>query len=89
MSAGNQTHGAVEAWLTWAFSPTISAIIATLLVATLLPIIIHFYLYNTAKSGSSIPTFLLIGPSGAGKTSLLTLVSHRAHPAQIEHEQRH
>jgi signal recognition particle receptor subunit beta len=50
-----------------------------LLVATLLPIIIHVYLYNTSKSGKSIPTFLLIGPSGAGKTSLLTLVSHSAH----------
>jgi signal recognition particle receptor subunit beta len=68
--AGSST---LEAWMTWAFSPTISAILVTLLISLLSPLLIHFYLYRKAAS-KELPTFLLIGPSGAGKTSLLTLV---------------
>ena len=60
-------------WLTWAFSPAISAILVTLLISLLSPILIHYYLYRKASAKES-PTFLLIGPSGAGKTALLTLV---------------
>lgn len=76
MANSSKTHelGPLEAWLTWAFSPTISAIIVTLLVSTLLPILIHFYLYRQSSKSKSIPTFVLAGPSGGGKTSLLTLV---------------
>ncbi|KAK4971840.1 hypothetical protein LTR28_013099 [Elasticomyces elasticus] len=64
--------GSSHTWLTWAFSPSVSAIALTLLVALLLPLLIHTYLYRT-RSSTTLPTFLLVGPSGAGKTSLLTL----------------
>lgn len=66
-------HSALEDWATWALSPTISAILLTLLVALALPALIHLYLYRDARS-KEIPTFLLVGPSGSGKTSLSTLV---------------
>jgi len=62
-------------WATWAFSPSISAILVTLIVSLSLPILIHYYLYKTA-SPKQLPTVLLIGPSGAGKTTLLTLVTY-------------
>nr|POE82450.1 signal recognition particle receptor subunit beta [Quercus suber] len=63
----------LEEWLTWSFSPTISAIVVTLLVSLTIPILIHLYLYRKAASKGT-PTVLLVGPGGAGKTSLLTLV---------------
>lgn len=66
-------NNVVVDWATWALSPTISAILVTLLISLSLPILIHFYLYRRAAS-KELPTFLLVGPSGAGKTTLLTLV---------------
>jgi len=63
-----------QEWLTWSFSPSISAILITLLVSILSPILIHLYLYHK-RTVTTVPSFLVLGPSGAGKTSLLTLVS--------------
>ena len=68
--AGSDT---LRDWATWAFSPSISAILVTLLISITLPFLVHTYLYRKAIA-KELPTFLLIGPSGAGKTSLLTLV---------------
>jgi signal recognition particle receptor subunit beta len=70
------SNSALERWMTWAFSPSISAIAVTLTISLLLPILLHYYLYRKAVS-KELPSFLLIGPSGAGKTSLLTLVGYR------------
>ena len=67
------TMSPVEEWLTWSFSPSISAILVTLLISLTLPVAIHYYLYKKAVA-RELPTFLLLGPSGAGKTALLTLV---------------
>ncbi|PNS18694.1 hypothetical protein CAC42_5233 [Sphaceloma murrayae] len=58
-----------EEWLTWAFSPSPTAILVTLLVAILSPIALHYYLYRT-RARSTTSQFLLLGPSGSGKTSL-------------------
>ncbi|KAF2161893.1 hypothetical protein M409DRAFT_69425 [Zasmidium cellare ATCC 36951] len=68
-------QSALEQWLTWAFSPAISAIVVTLLVSLSLPILIHLYLYKKAAS-KEVPSFVLVGPSGAGKTSFLTLFAN-------------
>lgn len=65
----------VNRWLTWAFSPAISAILVTLVVSLLSPILIHWYLYKTAVAKEP-PSIILLGPSGAGKTSLLTLFAN-------------
>ncbi|KAF2149941.1 P-loop containing nucleoside triphosphate hydrolase protein [Myriangium duriaei CBS 260.36] len=60
-------------WLTWALSPSASAIVITFLVAILSPIALHLYLYRS-RARSSASTFLLLGSSGAGKTTLATLL---------------
>jgi len=64
---------AVQNFLTQALSPSISAIIIALLFTLTLPLLTHLYIYRT-KASTNLPAFLLVGPSGAGKTSLLTLV---------------
>jgi ABC-type ATPase involved in cell division len=60
-------------WLTWSFSPTLGAMLFTLLLALSLPIIFHLILYRQSTA-IVVPSFVLLGPSGAGKTTLLTLV---------------
>jgi signal recognition particle receptor subunit beta len=65
-----------DSWLTAAFAPKPLTIVVTLLITILLPILLHQFLYRQAAP-TALPTFLLVGPSGAGKTALLTLVSSR------------
>ena len=67
------SSGTVSDWVTWAFSPAISAIIVTILISLLLPVALHYFLHRKASS-KILPSFVLIGPSGSGKTTLLTLV---------------
>ena len=50
------------------------AILLAFVVALSLPILLHSFLYRTSSRHTATPTFLLLGISGAGKTSLLTLV---------------
>jgi ABC-type transport system involved in cytochrome bd biosynthesis fused ATPase/permease subunit len=74
-------------WLTWSFSPTIGAMIFTLVLALSLPVIFHLILYRQSAS-VVVPSFVLLGPSGAGKTTLLTLVRRRqfqAHHRDTNH----
>lgn len=67
-----------DSWATAAFAPKLSAIIVSFLVAFLVPILLHHFIYRKAAPTAQ-PTFLLIGPSGGGKTAFLTLV--RASPS--------
>ncbi|OKL60281.1 hypothetical protein UA08_04395 [Talaromyces atroroseus] len=53
------------------------AIFLALAVALALPAILHWALYRKAAS-PSLSTFVLLGPSGAGKTAFLTLRSKAA-----------
>ncbi|OCK81877.1 P-loop containing nucleoside triphosphate hydrolase protein [Lepidopterella palustris CBS 459.81] len=74
-----------NSWLTHAFSPHLSTIIVTIIIALVLPLLVHQYLYKR-QAQTTLPTFLLLGPSGAGKTSLLTLLDRGTpaltHPSQ-------
>jgi signal recognition particle receptor subunit beta len=63
-----------DSWLTAAFSPNPTTILITLIVALGLPVIIHAILYRKAAAAATLPTFLLVGPSGGGKTAFTTLV---------------
>lgn len=65
-----------DSWLTAAFSPNLTTIIITFLFALGLPILLHAFLYRKAAASTSLPTFLLVGPSGGGKTAFTTLVRH-------------
>lgn len=70
-----------DSWLTAAFSPNLSTILVTLLVALLLPVVLHSFLYRKAGAVQNQPTFLLLGPSGAGKTAFATLTERNTTPA--------
>jgi signal recognition particle receptor subunit beta len=68
-----------DSWLTAAFAPRASTMLATFLLMILVPILLHYFLYRAAAA-PAVPTFIVLGPSGAGKTSLVTHV--RAHSLQ-------
>ena len=63
-----------DGWLTAALSPTPTAMLITLAVTLLLPVLLHACLYRSAAKAADKPTILLLGPTGAGKTALTTLV---------------
>ncbi|KAI9803285.1 MAG: hypothetical protein M1825_002076 [Sarcosagium campestre] len=59
--------------------PSIFAIIIATIIALSLPLLLHLYIYRSA-SKASLPTFLLLGLSGAGKSAFVTHVE-RGTPA--------
>ncbi|MCJ1286978.1 hypothetical protein MMC26_006325 [Xylographa opegraphella] len=59
-------------WTTSLLAPTPLAIAVTLIIAVVTPVVLHFIVHRS-PSTTSLPSFLLLGPSNAGKTSLLTL----------------
>ncbi|KAH3915533.1 signal recognition particle receptor subunit beta [Parastagonospora nodorum] len=67
-----------DSWLTAALSPNLSTILITFLVAIGLPILLHSFLYRKAAASTSLPTFLLVGPSGGGKTAFTTLTERNS-----------
>ncbi|KAH8729095.1 signal recognition particle receptor beta subunit-domain-containing protein [Phaeosphaeriaceae sp. PMI808] len=67
-----------DSWLTAAFSPTLPAIFVALAVVLILPIIIHKIQFWNATTSTGPPTFLLLGPSGAGKTAFTTLAERNS-----------
>lgn len=68
-----------DSWATALFAPTPQMIGITLLVAILLPILIHTILYKSVAKAATVPKFLLLGPSGSGKTGFAVLVSEHLH----------
>ena len=58
--------------------PTPLAIIVTIILVVTLPIFLHLVVFRSSSS-TTLPTILLIGPPGSGKTSLLTLVNPLFH----------
>ncbi|KAG9198633.1 hypothetical protein G6514_009748 [Epicoccum nigrum] len=69
-----------DSWLTWALSPSPMAMLVTVAFALLVPILLHTFLYRKAASATGLPTFLLVGPSGAGKTALTMLAERGTVP---------
>jgi signal recognition particle receptor subunit beta len=68
-----------DSWLTAAFAPRLSTVAVALTLTLLLPVLLHLFIYRRATP-TTLPSLLLLGPSGAGKTALLTLV--RLSPAR-------
>lgn len=74
-----------DSWLTAAFSPNLTTIVITIVVALALPILLHAFLYKKAAAAAQVPTVLLVGPSGSGKTAFATLVQPPPCPSQRHH----
>ena len=70
----NMAWSAPEGWLTRLFSGDPVVIGLAFLISILLPLLVHLYFYATSKAASETPSFVLLGPTGAGKTSLLNLL---------------
>ena len=65
---------APDGWLTRLLSGDPLVILVAVLITFSLPVLMHVYFYTASETASLTPTFLLLGPSGAGKTSLLSLL---------------
>lgn len=79
-----------DSWLTKLFDAHLSTFLLTLVVAFGLPLLLHLWLYRH-RTPINTAAFVLAGPSGAGKTSLLTAVRIRAQNPHLEplHQKRH
>ncbi|EON99715.1 putative srp receptor beta subunit protein [Phaeoacremonium minimum UCRPA7] len=58
-------------------TPSMPVFVIGIAIVLLVPLILHFYLSHKG-SYTVLPSVLLAGPSGAGKTSLLTLFERKA-----------
>ena len=63
----------VRGLLSALMGPSPLAILIGTLVALSLPLLLHLYIYRSSNR-TTLPAFLLVGPSGAGKTTFLTHV---------------
>ncbi|KAI1879439.1 hypothetical protein JX265_002393 [Neoarthrinium moseri] len=60
-------------YLEYILTPSTPVFVVGALIVLLVPILVHFYI-SSATPYTNLPSILLIGPPGAGKTSLLTLL---------------
>ncbi len=67
----------LKSLLEWLLTPSTPVFILGALVVLLVPVLFHVFL-TRSTAYVSLPSILLIGPSGAGKTALLTLFERRA-----------
>lgn len=63
----------LQSFLSDLMSPTLVAFVITALIVFSIPLVLHLVIYRSTST-TTLPSFLLAGPSGAGKTALLTLV---------------
>lgn len=74
---GNTDWTSFSGIITGLLDGSVIAIVITAFIAFGLPVLLHLIFYRTVASPPT-SNFLLLGPSGAGKTALLTLVSRPA-----------
>ena len=67
-----------DSWLTRLFSGDPLVIFIAFIITISLPISTHLYFYRESARIPLTPAFLLLGPSGGGKTSLLTLLQRQS-----------
>lgn len=85
MTALDTLKAAFEASL----KPTPTTIAVLLAIVLIFPVVLH-YLYTATTPYATLPSVLLVGPSGAGKTALLTLFERGPlhHNQQQQHQQQ-
>ena len=64
-----------QSWVSSLLSPTPLAVGVAIVLVLSIPLFLHLIIYRSISS-TTLPSFLLIGTSGAGKTALLTLVGN-------------
>jgi signal recognition particle receptor subunit beta len=64
---------ALMSFLNTIFTPSAPVLILGAAIVLFMPLLVHLFL-TRATPYTSLPSILLVGPSGAGKTSLLTLL---------------
>ncbi|KAI9824949.1 MAG: hypothetical protein M1826_007201 [Phylliscum demangeonii] len=69
-----------QTWASVLLGPSLLAVVISTIIAISLPLVVHFLLYRPS-SATSLPTFLILGPRGAGKTSFVTLLEQGSNPA--------
>ncbi|KAK8167719.1 signal recognition particle receptor beta subunit-domain-containing protein [Phyllosticta citrichinensis] len=78
-----------DSWVTKLFGAHLSTFLITLVVALGFPVLLHLYLYRQ-RTPASPPAFVLVGPSDAGKTTLVTSLEtgrpRETHPTQTPHK---
>lgn len=60
-------------FMTSLFNPSLPVLVAAAFVIFLTPLFLHLFVFNS-RAATNLPTFLLVGPAGGGKTSLMTAV---------------
>lgn len=60
--------------LTKLLSGNIYSILIAIVIALSLPALLHLFLYRASNKIKLVPTFVLLGTSGAGKTALFSIV---------------
>jgi signal recognition particle receptor subunit beta len=69
----NTTTGSITKVIEYLFTPSAPVFIVGGLIVLLVPILVHLYVVRKTPY-TALPSILLVGPPGAGKTSLLTLL---------------
>ncbi|KAL9137170.1 MAG: hypothetical protein Q9175_001627 [Cornicularia normoerica] len=67
-----------QSWASSLMGPTPMAIGIAILLVLSIPLFLHLMIYRSTSS-TTLPSFLLVGSSGAGKTALLTLFERGQH----------
>ncbi|CAF9924602.1 MAG: hypothetical protein ALECFALPRED_002800 [Alectoria fallacina] len=67
-----------QSWASSLMGPTPLAVSIAILLVLTIPLFLHLLIYRSTTS-TTLPSFLLVGPSGAGKTALLTLFERGQH----------
>lgn len=65
----------LEGILTNLLDGNLIAIVVAVVFTFSLPVLLHFFLYRK-RASPGCSNFLLLGPSGAGKTAVFSLVSY-------------
>ncbi|KAI0115718.1 signal recognition particle receptor beta subunit-domain-containing protein [Nemania sp. FL0031] len=86
MSFSAPTMEDLKQALEYIFTPSTPVITIGLLIVFIVPILVHLFITRTTPY-TSLPYVLLAGPSGGGKTSLLTLLERGDAPAETHTSQ--
>ncbi|KAI0393100.1 signal recognition particle receptor beta subunit-domain-containing protein [Xylariaceae sp. FL0594] len=81
----------IKAVLEYLLTPSLPVVSLGLFIVFVAPILVHVWITRQTPYNTSLPTILLAGPSGGGKTSLLTLLERgsdgpaETHTSQVAH----